>query len=468
MSDEFLGRGLRLAHQYLHLIRKVSRTAVCSKRLAVFILLSVLLIFMASCQFVPTSVAIPSTLPSSEEPTDPAETLEPTSTQQFTDITSPTVEPSITQTSETIISETSVGETSTEVTETSASTQPAAPTPTVRPNLTSTPAPTRKPTATPTVRPTLTPTPTLKPTSTPTPSPSPTTAAAPSFPFINFGAFFRNEYGTNGNIIVSSDGGVEIDIGSAPQGVALVKVSESSIPSDKSCKVVASANGKTYQYEIMSRGTFLGIPLQMGDGSYTINVYGQISGTSYYSAMAHTFNVELASSLKPFTASSIMVNFSTGSACVSKANTLCSGLTTTDSKVLAVYNWIAANISYDTELASAITSGQVTIYIPDPDKTYDSRKGICFDYASLMCAMLRSQGVPTRLAVGSVQLSNGSTGYHAWNEVYFKGTGWVVVASFNYSYVDGSSWVMFDPTFAAGGLSPETILKRTHTKQKTY
>jgi len=213
----------------------------------------------------------------------------------------------------------------------------------------------------------------------------------------------------------------------------------------------------------MSRGSFLGIPLQMGEGSYTINVYGQISGTSYYSAMAHTFNVELASSLKPYTASSIMVRFSTGSDCVSKANALCSGLTTTDGKVLAVYNWIAGNIAYDTELASAITSGQVTVYIPDPDKTYNSRKGICFDYASLMCAMLRSQGIPTRLVVGMVP-----QGYHAWNEVYFKGTGWVVVASFNYSYVDGSSWVMFDPTFAAGGSSPEKIINTTHTKQKTY
>lgn len=213
----------------------------------------------------------------------------------------------------------------------------------------------------------------------------------------------------------------------------------------------------------MSRGTFLGIPLQMGDGAYTINVYGQISGTSYYSAMAHTFNVELASSLKPYTASSIMVNFSTGSACVSQAGTLCSGLTTIDSKVLAVYNWIAANISYDTDLANAITGGQVTVYIPDPDKTFNSRKGICFDYASLMCAMLRSQGIPTRLAVGMVP-----QGYHAWNEVYFKGTGWVVVASYNYSYVDGSAWVMFDTTFAAGGSSPEKIMNTTHTKQKTY
>ena len=256
---------------------------------------------------------------------------------------------------------------------------------------------------------------------------------------------------------------IQIDIGCAAQGVALVKVSESSIPLSKNCKVVASANDKSYQYEVLARDTFYGIPLQMGEGSYTITVYGQVSGTSFYAALGHTFTVNLASSLKPYTASSMMVNFSKGSACVSKANSLCSGISTTDGKVLAIYNWIIENIDYDAALANAITSGEVTIYVPEPDRTYESRKGICFDYASLMSAMLRSQGIPTRLVVGQVP-----QGYHAWNEVYFAGTGWVVVASFNYANIDGSDWVMFDSTFGAGGSSPSKIISTTHTKQKTY
>ena len=259
----------------------------------------------------------------------------------------------------------------------------------------------------------------------------------------------------------SDDGGISIDVGSAPYGVALVKVD--SIPAEKRCKLIATANGKSYQYDVLARGRYLGIPLQLGNGSYTFTVYEQISGTSYTPKMAHTFEVSLASSLKPYTASSIMSDFSRDSGCVGKAGSLCGGIGTSTGKVDAIYSWIVANITYDRAKANSITSGQITTYLPDPNETYSTRTGICFDYASLMCAMLRSQGIPTRLIIGSTPL-----GYHAWNEVFFEGQGWVVVASFEWEKIDGSGWVLFDSTFAAGGMSPESIQGTAHTKQKTY
>lgn len=332
------------------------------------------------------------------------------------------------------------------------------------PAATTTRKPTVKPTATPTTaKPTTTAAPTAVPTTAPVSTPSPVPAPAASFPYQNYGTFFRNEYGAGAVITTSADGGILLDTGCSPQGVALVNVAESSIPSSKNCKVVMSANGKSYQYEIMSRDRYLGIPLQMGNGEYTVKVYSQVEGTSYAEALSYIFSVTLTSSLKPFTASSLMSDFSSGSACVGKASSLCSGIDTATGKVEAVYNWINSNISYDSALANQITGGQVTSYLPDPDATYNSRKGICFDYASLMCAMLRSQGIPTRLAIGSTPL-----GYHAWNEVYFAGTGWVIVADFSWQNIDGSGWVLFDTTFAAGGMSPTDIQNTTHTKQKTY
>jgi transglutaminase/protease-like cytokinesis protein 3 len=158
-----------------------------------------------------------------------------------------------------------------------------------------------------------------------------------------------------------------------------------------------------------------------------------------------------------------MVDFSRTSACVSKANSLCSGISTANGRVDAVYSWIVANIDYDDALADSITSNEISVYVPDPDRTYNTRKGICFDYAALMCAMLRSQGIPTRLCVGQTSL-----GYHAWNEVYFDGQGWVIVASFSWQEINGTGWVMFDSTFAAGGMSPASIQSVSRTKQKTY
>ncbi|MEA5097304.1 MAG: transglutaminase domain-containing protein, partial [Burkholderiaceae bacterium] len=320
--------------------------------------------------------------------------------------------------------------------------------------------PTKKPaaTATPTIKPTSKPT--KAPTSTPVPA---TQAPSGSFPAKNYGTFFRDNYGQNSSITTSTadEGGISVDTGSTPYGVVLIRVDN--IASDKRCKVIISAGGSSYQYDILDRGKYVGLPLQLGNGSYQLNVYEGLGGDSYSSKWGFTFSVSLASSLKPYTASSIMSDFSRGSGCVGKANNLCGGIDTSTGKVDAVYSWIINNISYDRALASSISNKQITTYVPDPDKTYSTRKGICFDYASLMCAMLRSQGIPTRLIVGPTSL-----GYHAWNEVFFEGKGWVVVASFEWQQIDGSGWVLFDSTFAAGGMSGSEIQGTTHTKQKTY
>jgi hypothetical protein len=345
------------------------------------------------------------------------------------------------------------------------------PPPTIVPTTESLPSPSATPTAstpatTAASKATVTPKPTAKPTFTPTASPPTTQTTAQAgagFPYRDYGTFFRDNYGQNSSITLSADGGIQLDTGCAPSGVVLLSVSTASIPADKKCKVTVTSGAVSYQYDILTRSTFMGIPLQMGNGSYTLSVYSQISGTSYAQVMASTFTVDLASALKPYTAASLMSDFSTGSACVSKANSLCSGITTANGRVDAIYGWIVSNINYDTVLANSITGGQIAVYLPDPDRTYSTRKGICFDYASLMCAMLRSQGIPTRLIIGQTPL-----GYHAWNEVYFAGTGWVVVASFQWSQIDGSGWVMFDSTFAAGGMSPADIQGTTHTRQKTY
>jgi hypothetical protein len=103
------------------------------------------------------------------------------------------------------------------------------------------------------------------------------------------------------------------------------------------------------------------------------------------------------------------------------------------------------NISYDTEKAKLIISGQLKSYVPDVDVVYDTEKGICFDYASLMAAMLRSQGIPTKLVMGYVAPNNT---YHAWNEVYIAGVGWVRIRG--QIYFDGVKWTRMDATFAAG------------------
>lgn len=49
--------------------------------------------------------------------------------------------------------------------------------------------------------------------------------------------------------------------------------------------------------------------------------------------------------------------------------------------------------------------------IADIEETYESKTGICLDLATLAAAMLRSQGIPTRLVI-----SYAGQNLHAWTQ----------------------------------------------------
>lgn len=84
-------------------------------------------------------------------------------------------------------------------------------------------------------------------------------------------------------------------------------------------------------------------------------------------------------------------------------------------------------------------------------KFFKTQTGICFDYASVMTTMLRSQRIPTRLEIGYA-----GENYHAWISTYIKDIGWVNgIIEFN-----GTSWTLMDPTYASTSKSPEKIRSR--------
>ena len=115
-------------------------------------------------------------------------------------------------------------------------------------------------------------------------------------------------------------------------------------------------------------------------------------------------------------------------------------------KVTAVYHYVVNNISYDYDLAATVAPG----YLPDVDKVLESGKGICFDYAAVMAAMLRSQNIPCKLVVGFA-----GKVYHAWINVYIEGVGWVD----QLIYFDGKTWSLMDPTFVSSGKNDPAVLK---------
>ena len=108
------------------------------------------------------------------------------------------------------------------------------------------------------------------------------------------------------------------------------------------------------------------------------------------------------------------------------------------------YNYVTSHITYDYDKANSVEAG----YLPDIDETLLTGTGICFDYAALLTAMLRSQDIPCKLEIGySGEIK------HAWIDVYIRGKGWATKAvSF-----DGDTWQLMDPTFDANSDDDETI-----------
>ena len=228
---------------------------------------------------------------------------------------------------------------------------------------------------------------------------------------------------SNGGTTTLKNNGCEIDTSKAAAGT--IRVRQNGNPTKVKVLVYFNGSSKYYQYTIPTNNTWTSIPLQSGSGTYKVRFMKQVSGNSYSQMYSVTFQVGMQNANSAYLNPSQYVVYNSGSASVAKAKSLVSGAGSDAQKVSKIYSYIVNNISYDYDKMKNLPSG----YLPNPDSTLASRKGICFDYAALMAAMLRSQGVPCKLVIG-----NADGQYHAWNMVYVNG-----------------SWQLYDPTFGAAG-----------------
>ena len=235
--------------------------------------------------------------------------------------------------------------------------------------------------------------------------------------------------------------GALIDLSAAAEGYVAV-----SATSDKRLKFQVRKDDWTYNYDLASDGTPSIFPLQCGNGHYTFRIMENVTEKKYVQIGGAERDVTLIDEFQPFLRPSDYVDYSPDSACVKKAAELASGCSTRLEVVGAVYNYVIRNVRYDTRKAKNVTSG----YLPYPDETMSTGRGICFDYASLTAAMLRSQGVPTKVIFGYVSPDDL---YHAWNMFYTEESGWVTV-SFE---VSKNSWTRLDLTFTANGANDKFV-----------
>lgn len=244
--------------------------------------------------------------------------------------------------------------------------------------------------------------------------------------------------------VVYSQNSASIDASHTGDGYVMACYSGSD--TSKRIKVlVAGPSGVSYNYNLNPYGEYETFPFSDGSGDYKVSVCQNTTGSKYAVLLSKTISVQLSDEFAPFLRPNQYVNFTPDSAVVAKAKELTAGCGSMIDKVSIVYDFVVTNFSYDREKAQTVQSG----YLPVVDEILESKTGICFDYAAVMAAMLRSQNVPTKLVIGYA-----GEVYHAWISTYSEESGWVDGVIF----FDGSAWKLMDPTFAStANSSPEVL-----------
>lgn len=235
----------------------------------------------------------------------------------------------------------------------------------------------------------------------------------------------------SGAVVYGNDT-ISIDASNTGEGYVMVRYAGAS---EQVRLQITTPGGILYTYAL-AIGQYETFPLTGGNGSYHMDVLEHAYDDMYALAFSQDIEVALNDEFKPFLYPNQYAWYTQESQAVQYGIQLSEKSSDDLSYVENVYHYIIENVTYDKEKAENVQPN----YLPNIDETMSTGKGICFDYASLMTAMLRSQGIPTKLEIGY-----SGEAYHAWISVYLKEAGWVD----NIIEFDGTNWTLMDPTLGA-------------------
>lgn len=244
-------------------------------------------------------------------------------------------------------------------------------------------------------------------------------------------------------IVVFQNEAVTMDASHTDQGYVMISYQGTS---EKVKLQITGPDSVTYTYDIQKRGEYETFSFPSGNGDYQLTVLEQLSGTKYVQIFSQSVSVSLEDEFLPFLYPNQYVWFTPDSQAVKKASQLAEGADNEIDVISNVFFYVTDTISYDKEKARTVSP----FYLPDIDQTLASETGICFDYAALMAAMLRSQGIPARLDIGYA-----GEIYHAWISAYTEESGWIK----NIISFDGNSWKLMDPTFVSSSKKDPSIFE---------
>lgn len=249
-------------------------------------------------------------------------------------------------------------------------------------------------------------------------------------------------------INVESNELCQIDYSNIGDGYVVAKYKKST---NKTLKVLIENEDNQYKYTIKPKKNNV-LPLSEGDGKYKITMYRCVTGNEYITLLSLEVDVKLKNQFAPFLRPNQYVDYKKSTKFVKKASSLTKKCKGDLAKLKKIYKYVVKKLKYDNKKARTVQKG----YLPNLNTIYKKKKGICFDYAAAMTAMLRSQKVPTKLVIGYTGKQ-----YHAWINVYSKKKGWISGAI----YISGKKWKLMDPTYASTGKSSKSIMKYIENKK---
>ncbi len=207
---------------------------------------------------------------------------------------------------------------------------------------------------------------------------------------------------------VKKNGDLTVDCSHMDEGYIMVKgkSSQKRLKLRIRSKSDATKEESSLNYDINNDGAYEVFPLQFGSGKYQVALYKNASGKKYSEEGKVNLTVKIPDPTTCFLYPNQYVNYNENTACVVTAGELCKGLTDQAQIYKTICDYVKSNFVYDYVKSVSVKAG----LLPDIDGCWEKRMGICQDLSAVTIAMLRSQGVPARLMIGTL----GTSTYHAW------------------------------------------------------
>lgn len=182
--------------------------------------------------------------------------------------------------------------------------------------------------------------------------------------------------------------------------------------------------GKTtrYYYKLKNGKNDIDIPMTEGNGKYKIRLCQVRSDGKAVVLESKDFSLELKDKDSVFLQSNYIVNFAVSKKVTKKAASLVKDCKTESDKVSKIYKYVVSNYTYD--YTGLKTKTSTAYYVPDIVDTYDNKTGICYDLSCVIAAMLRSQGIETKVVTGNTP---NVKEYHAWNQIKDSSDKWFTI-----------------------------------------